>query len=284
MLGLSTSYFAFGGKGIYDSVKSVFDLGFEFAELGAGHRFEKEAWETVKMVKKDFPGKHYTVHALFPPLEERQWFNPGLGLTSANRKILDNLFKTAAMVEAKAVGIHPGFSKEVGFEGNGGMMSYPVPLKEIPLEEGFAKLFEVLEYGLGLAKEAGCDFAIENTTSHRVMPLVFSREDFEEVFQKFPELKLLLDTGHALCLGWLQQFVDAFGLRVGEMHLHISRAKSEPDLGDEHRPVTSLEQLEPLRALKQFKEIPVIFEHGPKVSERQILAEKKLVEGFEKGI
>ena len=62
----------------------------------------------------------------------------------------------------------------------------------------------------------------------------------------------------------------------------MSKAKQEPDLGDEHRPVTSLKELEPLKAIRQLKEIPVIFEHSTKTTVEEILAEKKLVEGFEK--
>jgi len=282
MIGLSSSYFGFQKKAIFESAKAVFDLGFETAELGAGHGFEENVWETVKRIKREFPEKNYTIHALFPPLEKRFWFNPSLGLTPKNKKVIDGLFKSAEIVEAKIVGIHPGFSKEVEFEGDGNAMSYPVPLRDIPLEKGLKNLFEVLEYGLRLSEEVGCDFAIENTTNYNVTPLVYTPDDLEKVFQRFPELKLLLDTGHALYLGYLEKLIRLFAKRVGEIHLHISKAKSEPDLGDEHRPVTFLEELDALKAIKQFGKIPVIFEHSPKIRPEQILAEKKLAEEFEK--
>ena len=115
LLGLSSSYFAFRGKGIYDSVKAVFDLGFETVELGAAHSSEPNAWSAVRRIKRDFPEKNYTVHSLFPPLKERYWFNPSLGLTRKNRQVVESLFRAAGLVDAEVVGLHPGFLNELGF-------------------------------------------------------------------------------------------------------------------------------------------------------------------------
>jgi len=282
MLGLSTSYFGFQGKPIYDSVKAVFGLGFGTAELGAGHAFEKNVWETIKKVKQDFPEKNYTVHGLFPPLEKRTWFNASLGLTKQNKAIADSLFAAAQIVEAKVVGIHPGFRKQVEWKESPRGMCYPVPKEEIPLEKAWSNLFELIQYCLNLAEETGCLFAIENTTDHAVKSLVFSEQDFEKVFQKFPKLGLLLDIGHAMYMGRLEGFLQDFSKRIQEIHLHLSRVRQVPDKGDEHRPITLLEELKPLSKIRQFRQIPVIFEHGTNVSNEQILAEKKIVEGFER--
>jgi hypothetical protein len=64
--------------------------------------------------------------------------------------------------------------------------------------------------------------------------------------------------------------------------MHFSRPRSQAQMSDEHKPITSLSQVKALEKVKQFKSIPVIFEHGPKIQEKEILAEKKLLEEFEK--
>jgi len=281
MLGLSSSYFGFRGKGIYDSAKAVFDLGFGTVELGAGHSHEKNVWETLHKIKHDFPGKKYTVHGLFPPLPEKHWFNASLGLTKANLGIVEGLFKAAQTAEADIVSIHPGFRKEVGWPSGKHAMVEPKLLKEIPHKLAWQNFFALVEKCLSLAKETGCAFAIENLTRPE-RDLVFSDQEFETVFEKFPSLKLLLDTGHALYNQRLDSLIEKFGKRVGQIHLHYTRPKHEAKKKDEHLPISSLEQLESLRKIPQFKKIPVIFEHGLDTSPEQVLAEKKLVEQFEK--
>jgi sugar phosphate isomerase/epimerase len=56
-------------------------------------------------------------------------------------------------------------------------------------------------------------------------------DDFEEMFQTFPSLKMTLDTGHANIDDRrgrrLKELVDRFGERIG--HLHISDNKGKLD-------------------------------------------------------
>jgi len=281
MLGLSTSYFAFRGKGLFDSVKSVFDLGFDTAELGAAHRFEKGAWETVKKIKKEFPQKNYTIHSLFPPPRERYWFNPSLGLTKQNKGNIDNLFRAAEIVEAKVVGIHPGFLNELGW-GFDSKKGFDVLVARGPLdrEQSLANFNDVIGYAMALSENSGIPFAVENIHGIEARPLVNSVEEFQMVFKAFPKLKLLFDFGHALFEGSVKGLIDNFSSRIGEVHMHYSLPLSKKHDRDDHSPITSREQLKIFEKVKQLKKIPVIFEHGTNVNEKQILAEKKIVEGF----
>ena len=281
MLGLSSSYFAFRGKGIYDSVESVFGLGFETAELGAAHRFEPRVWDTVKRIKRDFPDKAFTVHGLFPPLREKTWFNPSNGLTKQNKGIVDGLFKAAQIVEAKLVGIHPGFLNEVGFsfDKKRGFDTIAAG-KPLPVEESWNNFFELMAYASSLSQDAGIKLAIENIHDVEVKPLVFSAKDFEKVFARFPELGMLFDFGHALFSGQAAQFVKVFSPKIAEIHMHWSRRQSQSQQKDEHAALTSAEQLQLFKAVPQLKKIPIIFEHGTDVGPAQILKEKWLVSHF----
>ena len=281
LIGLSSSYYGFQGKKVYDSAKRVFDLGFETVELGAGHGPEPKIWETIKRIKHDFPDKNYTLHGLFPPPKERMWFNASNGLTSENVRIVEAFFKAASIVEAEVVSIHPGFTEQLVWKKGQEPMSQPLSQNKIDVEKAWPKFYQVMEKCLALADDVGCVFAIENIPKIAI-PLVYSVQDFENVFQKFPGLGLLLDVGHALYDRLLPQFLEAHSSKVAQVHMHFSRPEGEAAKTDEHEPITSLEQIEPLRAVKQFNKIPVIFEHSTNISEKQILAEKKLVEGFGK--
>jgi len=103
----------------------------------------------------------------------------------------------------------------------------------------------VLEYALDLAMEAlekiwmrssqlGLPLCIENMFP-RVGPFV-EPEDFEPIFATFPDMKLVLDTGHAN-IGdkaghRVLDFIRRFGTRLG--HLHVSDNNSRLD---EHLPI-----------------------------------------------
>jgi len=283
MLGLSSSYFAFRKKGIYDSAKSVFDLGFDTVELGAAHSFENGVWETLKKIKLDFPGKNFTVHGLFPPLEQRAWFNASSGLTAENKRVIKNFFRAAEILEADVVSIHPGFRKQLSWQETGLDMADAVFGRQLPKEKSWKGLFAVLkEFSKG-AEKTGCAFAIENVPMIGE-PLVFSVQDFERVFDEFPNAGLLLDTGHAWFGEMLPELLESYSQKVAQIHLHYSRPKSVQSIGDEHLPIASMQQLEPLKAIRQLKRIPIIFEHGSNVSLEEIRSEKKIVEEFLKGL
>ena len=282
LVGLSSSYFAAKGLGIYDSVKAASGLGFETVELGAAHLFEPNVWETVKKIKRDFSAMNFTVHGLFPSQKQSFWFNASLGLTPENRGVLDGLFKAAGLLEAGVVGIHPGFLVELGWGKEESGFNKPALGKTIGREKAAAGLHEILEYGSKLAGQTGTRFAVENMPNNSENPLLANASDFENVFEEFPELGLLLDVGHALLAGNLNELL-ALQNRICEVHIHatdLSVTQGYPD----HRPLPENFDLSFMRRIKQVKEIPLVFEHGNDVGSEEILREKKLLESFLKGL
>lgn len=279
LVGLSTSYFGFKKIPIYDSVKRASELGFETIELGAGHFFEKNISQTIKKIKKDFPKKNFTVHGLFPPLKKRYWFNASLGLTPINKKILKSMFKTAELMGALCVTVHPGFLADVSFGQDINGMDYGVPGKLIPKEKAVKNVFSVAKFSLALAKKTNVKFGIENIPLVSYGYPIYSLQDFSNFFSELPEAGFLLDIGHALSEQRLEELLS-LKEKIIQMHVHYSRPKSGTVLRDEHKPIISEEQIFFMKQIPQIKKIPLIFEHGNNISEEEILKEKELLENF----
>jgi sugar phosphate isomerase/epimerase len=281
LVGLSSSYFATRGFGIYDSVARAKELGFGLVELGAAHSFEKGIWETVGRIKKDFSDLNFTVHGVFPPREKRFWFNPSLGLTADNKALVGDMFKVASEVNALTVGIHSGFDCDAGFSDTKYGFSFPTVLKRLDRGKAVAGLKEVLGYALGLSKEHGIKLVIENTPGREVSSLLRTAEQFREIFEEFPELGFLLDFGHALLEQNLEDLLSLHE-RVGEMHLHYC-SPSEENVADslfDHRPFPEGFDFSQLKKIGQIGKIPLIFEHAADIAEAEILSEKGQVERF----
>ncbi|MDP6670641.1 MAG: sugar phosphate isomerase/epimerase [archaeon] len=280
-VGLSSSYFATRGFGIYDSVARAKELGFGLVELGAAHSLEKDVWKTVGRIKKDFSDLDFTVHGVFPPREKRFWFNPSLGLTPENRKLVGDMFKVASEVNALTVGIHSGFDCDAGFSETKHGFSFPTILKKLDRSKAVAGLKEVLDYALGLSKEFGIKLVIENTPGREVSSLLRTAEQFREIFEEFPELGFLLDFGHALLEKNLEELLSLHE-RIGEMHLHYC-SPSEKNVADslfDHRPFPGGFDFSQLKKIKQIGRIPLVFEHAADVAEAEILSERGQVEKF----
>jgi len=282
-IGLSTSYFAFQGLGIFDSVKKISEMGFNTAELGAAHAFEKNMWKTLEKIKSEFPKMNFTVHGLFPPLKEKHWFNASLGLTKSNKSILEDMFKTAKLMNAKCVTIHSGFLSEMHFGENVRGMNYGKPGKQIPREKAAKGIHETISFALKLAEKTGSDFGIENNTRGTLTPAIYSRKEFSELFSDFPKLGFLLDMGHALAENRLEKMLE-FKEKIVQMHVHYSRPKSQALKLDEHAMLPSKEAIAFMKGIKQIKKIPLIFEHGTDTTQEQVLREKALLEDFLQGL
>lgn len=282
MLGISTTYFALQGFGIYDSVREADSMGFGLAELGAAHNFEKNIPQTLKKIRKDFPGMHFTVHGLFPPVKKKFWFNPPEGLTAVNRKVIKGFFSAAGTVGAKLVSFHPGFRNKASWVPSAkakGLFDAGMGTA-IPEEKAFSKAFMVLAFAQKLSEETGIPFAIENMTfGGKENPLFLENSHFEKAFEQFPNCGLLLDLGHALCSGNVTELL-LLNKKIKQVHLHYSEKIAGGNMADNHLAIKSLAQLEPLAAIKQLGTIPLIFEHGTNVSGQQLLLEKSLVESF----
>ena len=85
-----------------------------------------------------------------------------------------------------------------------------------------AHAFEFLATMTDAAGRLGLTICLENMFPRNRLGV--TPEDFEEIFDRFPDLKLTLDTGHANIGGArsrrLLALVDRFGPRIG--HIHVS--------------------------------------------------------------
>ncbi len=279
LLGLSSTYFASKGIPIYDSVAKVRESGFNTVELGAGHSFEENVWETVKRIKRDFPEMHYTVHGLFPPQRERFWFNASLGLTKQNKAVIENLFRAAEIVEALAIGIHPGFANELlwGREVHG--VNLGKEGSPLPREQSLQNLSKVAGFALKLSTQTGISFAIENTPGERITPLLRKPQDFAPFFEKCPGLGFLFDYGHALLEENIESWQQFFP-RVCEVHLHYSRGPDESVDMPDHLPFPKRFNFALLNKIPNLRKMPLIFEHLANVSIEEIEREKQELIAF----
>jgi len=283
LVGLSSSYYAFQKYSIYDAVKRINELGFSTAELGAAHTFEKDIWKSLRKIRHDFPKMNFTVHGMFPPLKEKHWLNLALGLNAFNKKIISGMFKAAEISEAKCVTMHPGFLSEALFGNEHNGMDYGKQGAPIEKQKAFKGVCDSIDFSLKLAKKTGVNFGVENITLGGFTPAVYSVSEFRDLFSRFPKLGWLFDMGHALSEARLEELLSLKEKAI-QMHVHFSRQKSETVPMDEHKPLPSEKEISFMRGIKQIKKIPLIFEHGTNVSETEILAEKKLLEGFLKKI
>ncbi|MDD5148701.1 MAG: TIM barrel protein [Candidatus ainarchaeum sp.] len=279
LIGLSSSYYAFRKFSVYDSVRRINELGFNTAELGAAHVFGDEIWAALKKIKKDFPETSFTVHGVFSPLKKNHWFNLSEGLTALNKKIFSDMFKAAEIVEAACVTVHPGYLSEAFFRHDETGMDCAKEGKPIPKEKALEGINESVGFASKLAKKTGVLFGMENVPLGIFRPAVYSPDDFNLLFKKFPKLGFLFDMGHALSEARLEEMLS-LNEKTIEMHVHYSRQKSEKIKLDEHDPLPSEESVAFMKKIPQIKKIPLIFEHSTNISERQILAEKALLENF----
>lgn len=282
MIGLSSTYFAFRNLGIYESAEKIAGLGFKCIELGAAHSYERNVFATLRKIKKDFPDLQFTVHGLFPPLKEKIWFNVSEGLTAKNKKIIDGMLKSASILEACAVAIHPGYAGRVsygktlqsGFTGEGSSVEWP-------REKCLRNAFKILDYALKKSNALGLNFAMENTVwESKIRPLFYSAEDFEMLFARCPDLGMLFDMGHSLFESQLDALLPKFHRRIIEMHMHYSNPKSAAYKTDQHAPLPEDFDLRKLRKIEQIRKIPLVLEHGLDVTEAQVLEEKEMLEKF----
>jgi sugar phosphate isomerase/epimerase len=280
MIGLSTSYYAMKGLSIYESVLKTVDLGFELIELGAAHEYEDNPFDTMREIKRDFPSVSFTVHTLFPPLQKRVWFNPADGLNEINKKIVDGLFETASIVDASLISIHPPVFNDIKLGGtNLAKFHRPVPGKAKNKNTGKERFFQLLKYISRQSDDCGIKIIIENisfSSSCSINSYPYTREDFVELFEKFPGVGFLLDVGHALRNDNLYDLVKMYG-KIFELHLHDIGYNSDNKLSA-HLPIKNSEFFAPIKEIVNKSSMAIIFEHGIDVTEEEILTEKALLE------
>jgi sugar phosphate isomerase/epimerase len=282
MIGLSTSYYAMKGLSIYDSVIKTVELGFEHIELGAAHEFEDNALSTLRKIKKDFPSVSFTVHTLFPPLRKRVWFNPADGLNKINKEIIDGLFEAASIVDASLISIHPPVLNEINLMDVNLSNFHKLEIGQPKsLKESKGNFFQLMEYISRKTEAKKTKIIIENVgavNSQLIESYPYAKEDYFEIFEKFPDAGMLLDVGHALQAGNLNELVEMDG-KVFELHLHDIGYESDNKL-NAHFPIKSSEFFDPLTEIVKKDSMVSVFEHGTNVTEEEILKEKELLEIF----
>ncbi len=149
-VGLSSTFYAVRGVPVYDSVKKIADLGFEVIELGAAHAYEPGLFDQLRKIKKDFPDVTFLVHALFPPQEQKRWFNASDGLTPHNKLIIDNLILSAEALGSAMFSIHSPIVDNVYMTDNevpgGFVRAMPGTLKDVGLaQKGFIEVMDYLD-------------------------------------------------------------------------------------------------------------------------------------------
>ncbi len=206
-------------KPVLEEIEAVGKLGMDFFELAmdppGAHFSEIQAQKDA--VREAL--KRYNLELI---CHMPTFVNPA-DLTESIRKaslqeVLGSL-ATAADLGAEKVVLHPGYS--------GGMGIY---VRDQVVEHAMQSLREIARQ----AADAGICMCIENLMV-RGSPFV-EPEDFDLIFGSFPELKLVLDTGHAH-IGdkadrRLIDFIDRHGSRLD--HVHVS---DNSGVRDEHLPV-----------------------------------------------
>ena len=257
---------------LFDSVVRSAELGFKCIELGAAHRHEKKQWKTLTKIAELYPDNYFTIHGLFPPLKEPEWFNVSLGLTDHNKEIIDNMFKAAGIVNAHIVSFHPGFLHKLSWGKSHYGMNFPTIGAKIPRDVAMKGLEDVIQYSLEKAKKAKVIFAIENVDKSNTTPLLQRKKDFEKVFKKFPKVQLLFDYGHAVTDKTVKEFLQ-FGEKICEVHLHA------PFDDIQHYVVTERD-LHNIAKIPNIKKIPVVLEHNNSVNVDEMLFELDMVQSF----
>ncbi len=291
MIGMSSSWLATKGHNIKSSVDKIFSLGFNLVELGAAHKYEPKAMEIAKLLKRNHPDRKFTVHTLFPPLDDHfYWFNIADSSNfEKNVRILKTLFQVGKAVDAEVISIHGGYKKvlEKGEEYFG---FYKLKfVKNIEESKGRRTIERLIEAGIGIAEENEIKFCVETDAAGLENAYMVKPEDFQWLLSEFDSkyFGMLADIGHihiaAKKFGFDEyEFVRSFKDKIFEMHLHDCNAK-----GDSHIPTgTGVMDFEKyFRAIGQrAREIPLIFEYTNRASMDDAIKSKAYVESILKKI
>lgn len=285
MIGMSSSWLAVKGLSIRESIEKVFELGFELVEVGAAHKYEDHAVETLLELRKKYPDKHFTLHAMFPHFKNGSY---ALNLADPKEqdrtlKVVKRMFDISERIGATMLGIHGGYAGEAKWvEGKSGFerltIGAPIPSKDA---ERNMKL--ILEDLVNIAEERSIKLAIEISPPDSASPIMITPDSFEWIFSGFEskQLGLLLDVGHlhlaANEKGYSPyEFVKKFKDKIFEVHLHDCKD------GMDHYAVGTGE----IDFSKYFKtigrdileKVPIVFEYNNSVTEEQTMAGKTLVE------
>jgi sugar phosphate isomerase/epimerase len=128
-------------------------------------------------------------------------------IREASRQEMREALSVAVALDACKVVLHPSFVGGLG-------RSVPDLVKRHALES--------LAHMARQARACGCRICLENLFE-RLTPFS-SLDDFNAIFERWPEMAMTLDVGHAFIdgkgMGCILALIDTFGARID--HLHIS--------------------------------------------------------------
>ncbi len=201
-------------KPVLDELEKIHDLGFDYFELSldppCAHYADINRQQAELMRALDTHDMEVVCHLptfvytadLCPDIRK-------ISLTEMTRSI-----QTAARIGAKKVVLHPSIISGLG---------------PLVLDEALFFSFHSLELLVNEADRLGVCICFENMYPR--YHAFFDPDQFAKVFDKYPQLKLTLDTGHAN-MGdpkgsRLLEFIEKYPDRIG--HVHISDNKGKYD-------------------------------------------------------
>ena len=285
MIGMSSTWLAVKGFSIQESIEKLFEMGFDLVEIGAGHKYEEGAIETVMKLRKKYHSKKFTIHASFPPIKNG---NNALNLADPKEhertvRTIKRMFDIADMTSAMMVGIHGGFASEAKWiPGKFGFEDL-VAKKIIPIKEAKINMKIVLEDILTIVEERNIKLAIEISPPDKSRPMMINPQIFDWMFSTFdsPNLGLLLDIGHlhnsAMKNGYDPfEFTERFKNKIFEIHVHDCAN------GEEHYLVgtgeVDFKKHFGIIGKKKLEELPLVFEYKNNITEKQCLEGKQMIE------
>ncbi len=302
MLGISSSWFAMRGVSIKESVEHGFEMGFELVELGAAHKYEDNAVETVMELRKKYPDKKFTLHALFPPVKIK---TPNGRKNSGNHqytmnladvkeheailKIVKKMMDISDLINAEIIGIHGGYAGEVRWtEGEFGFEEL-VMKKPIEIETAKRNVKIILEELVSMAEERAIKIAVEISPPGDFAPIMVDAEAFDWMFSNFKSkyLGVLLDVGHLHLAGRAEgyspyEFVKKFKNKIFELHLHDSKEdKAHFAVGTGE---IDFEKYFKIIGRSKLQKMPLVFEYNNAVTDQQALNGKALIEKMLKNL
>lgn len=223
-------------KPVVDELEDIASLGFDYLELAMD---PPRAHYAMIRQQRQFILKALNSHAMSLICHLPTFVSTAdltVSIREASLQEMLNSLEVAAELGAQKVVLHPGHIGGLG-----------VYVKETAM----ALANESLASIIGRAQELGLCVCLENMFPK--CRAFFEPADFVEILQRFPDLMLTLDTGHANIGGQngrrILEFIEKFGPRIG--HLHVSDNLGE---GDDHLAVGGgkINFLKVVKALKQY--------------------------------
>lgn len=262
LIALSTTCWAKKFSDIQDCITNIAKIGFESIELGSAHKFELNMIQKVKAVQQEY-SLSFSIHAPFPPPKKQFILNPASlhspTLKKTNECIINSI-EVARELNAKIVGIHPGF------------LAYPTLPVNKTRPERFANYKKAFSTAVS-SIEKFCDYAylydievlVENLDFYHEGYMFVREDEFLSLFKVInaKNLGFLLDIGHlnysARNLGFdMIEFITKLEKVTRMIHIHDNNY-----LYDQHLPpgdgnIDFITCLTPLK--KTLKKIPLVLE------------------------